>query len=182
MFANDIASAVDKCEVKKVKESWLVHHILHDQFVVYIAGDQNLVTECYNGTIQNRRISGIVKVQVPVECHVYTEEFELRPSSSTTMKLTIIKEVNLDQLVAPEVRQDTVTPAVDNILHRIQVGSAADMTVEEKRLWDQIIPHPILSWTVVVLGIVLALGAITFFCFLYIKYRKNVIPVAAQQQ
>jgi hypothetical protein len=93
LFSNDIQNIEEKCIVEEIHNDWEIVQTAHNRFIVYTKDEQNLVLECRNGTRRNRRLSGVQLVEADDNCLTYTPEFELRPSTATSIRLMVVQEV-----------------------------------------------------------------------------------------
>jgi hypothetical protein len=173
LFSNNMKAVQKKCNVERVEEEWKVLQLKHNEFSVYVAEPANLVTECRNGTKNNRKINGVSKVAVEEDCSAYTEDFELRSSAVSTMQLTVVQEVDWSMLEMPE-RSIVIDLDMKNNLSLIRLGSDDSVQVmdeiQERLDWHQ--DPTVLFW--VATGSAAVLGAMCLILLMYAicKYAK----------
>jgi hypothetical protein len=166
------------CVVRDLKDPWLTAQLDHDLFQIFVRDKTTLFTECVNGSRTTSELIGIQVIRIPRWCWAYTNEFELRSSSSSTMSVTISNRVVWNHQALETALYREVIPSV-----HLEVGNDLESKLalarEEERARLQHSQHSML-WMGggMALTLFLLLGVLV----LYLAYRFRQLGPVIQAQ
>jgi hypothetical protein len=166
LFVQNMVSVQEKCVVETLTSDWSTTQIRNDAFLVFSRQPTMMVTECRNGTRRNDELRGVQEVVVPPLCQVYSEDFELRSSASSTMSFTLINVVEWN-ITGLQMRflQGT-TPS----LTEIRVGATDEEEWIREDQGERVQPH---LWIGIGLGTVSTILAVVAILYLAWRVHQN---------
>jgi hypothetical protein len=184
LFSNNLPAITEKCSMERMARDWEVFQVGHNLFMVFVQTTRNLMVECRNGTRRNQLLQlGTQQVQLEDTCLTYTTDFELRPSTLTAVRLTVVQEVNWEtsSLSRMWIQMQEGSNATEDLL-----GSLSNLSVSteeerqrdrellhsEERWLDYAIARHSLAWPLVI-SCILCIGlVIAIVGYLYWRFRS----------
>jgi hypothetical protein len=175
LYANEVPSIHDCCTVTEMKKTWSTVQLTSDQFQVFTRERTTLFTECHDGSRVSRVIHGLEDVHIPKACVVFTKEFELRPSSSSTMSVSIVHLIQLDhRRLETALERALIREAVPETHLEVGNGKEADVILAREDERERVhLTQQTLMWICVGLGISLVMIVVTFLVWLGWRYHGH---------
>lgn len=98
LFTNNPDKADVLCDKTHVAHPWMVHQLSSNNFVIFSQDPTQIMHICANGTRVAEKLHGVKIFQIQETCYVTAFGFQLRPSSTTTLTLTVQHEMYFDDL------------------------------------------------------------------------------------
>jgi hypothetical protein len=182
LFSNELTHIDKICDVEEVKEDWDVTQITSHSFLVYVRAPTNLMTECRNGTRTNRLLTNLQQVGVDETCLTYTAQVELRTSTVTAVRLTMVQRVDWEKtsLVALWERMQSPDQTVDiRVLGNLTLAARDEedqLRLREEAGWlDRQLQGHSLGWPLVMMCVILlgvAIGVLSYLAWRYQHLRQ----------